>query len=1124
MERSGYFAAPMPTIYDNIDDKLLEGLKESLLMSYRGDFCSGYLNLRGWKDIAPEVEKFEGVEGKQVRLLVGMQRRPEDEVMEAYVSGSAVPIDQEKVLRLKARLARELREQLAYGFPTDQDEKGLQQFADQMRAGKVVVKLFLKYPLHAKLYLAFREDRINPIMGYVGSSNLTLAGLQRNGELNVDVLDKDAGQKLAKWFEDRWDDRWAMDITQELIKIIEESWAGEEQHPPYHVYMKVVYHLSNEARLGLASYDIPQIFQGKLLKFQQEAVRMAANVLNKRGGVLIGDVVGLGKTYTAAALIKLVEENDYLKTLIVCPPKLERMWNVYKEEFDLKAEVLSIGAIDTKKLEDLKRYKLIVVDESHNLRNPEGKRYRALHEYIRFNASKVVLLTATPYNKTYLDLSAQLGLFLDMETDLGLTPERLIASIGGLPEFSARYQVQPQTLAAFERSPFSDDWRDLMKLFMVRRTRSFIIEHFAITDPENGRKYLEFQDGSRSYFPERVAKAFLYGFDPKDPNDQYAKLYSPYVTGVIAQLHLARYGLRQYVDDNAKASEAELRVIDDLSRAGKRMMGFARTGLFKRLESSGPAFLGSLQRHILRNHVVMYALDNGLDVPIGQHKQELLEQAVDDQEPEEIFNVDHKVRTASYANEAATLYTALQQPKFKKRYKWLRAPVFKKTLREHLEDDARLLDHILQEGKGWDPANDKQLNTLHRFCTQDHAKEKILLFTQFADTAEYLYEQMKARGVSNVGLVTGSEGVPQDLVERFSPISNKRPKIQGTANELRVLISTDVLSEGQNLQDAHIIINYDLPWALIRLIQRAGRVDRIGQKATQVLCYSCLPEEGIETIIGLRRRIGQRIAENAEVVGTDEQFFEGDPVNLAALYAEKKGLLEQEDDTDVDLGSMAYQIWKDALAADPSLEKTIQQLPDVVYSTKPLPDKEANSTQGAAVFVRTNNENDVLVWVDEKGALITQSQYRVMKALECTPDSKPIERLKEHHRVVGSGVQYVQSNEDKLGGQLGTKRGARYQVYTQLSEHYKRHPNTLFAQQVLKEALDEIYRWPLLERAKDLLNRRLRERVPMDSIAELVIALHEDKRLVNNPDDVDDHGTLRQPRIICSMGLRNLNA
>ena len=144
----------------------------------------------------------------------------------------------------------------------------------------------------------------------------------------------------------------------------------------------------------------------------------------------------------------------------------------------------------------------------------------------------------------------------------------------------------------------------------------------------------------------------------------------------------------------------------------------------------------------------------------------------------------------------------------------------------------------------------------------------------------------------------------------------------------------------------------------------------------------------------------------------------------------------------------------------------------------------------------------------------------MLKALECTPDAQPVERLQEHHRIVTSGVQYVQTNEDKLGGQLGTKRGARYQVYTKLTEHYKQHQDTLFAQQVLKEALDEIYRWPLLERAKDLVNRRLRERVPMDSLAELVIALHEENRLVNKPEDVDDQSAAKQPRIICSMGLR----
>ncbi|MCO6483892.1 MAG: NgoFVII family restriction endonuclease [Flavobacteriales bacterium] len=1110
----------MPTIYDNIDQKLLEGLRESLRLSFRGDFCTGYLNLRGWKDIAGEVGDLEGGEGKQVRLLVGMQRTPEEEVMIAYAAGSSNPVDQGKVIRLKEKLVLELRNQLTRGQPTDQDERGLRLFADQMREGKVVVKLFLKYPLHAKLYLAFRDDKINPIMGYVGSSNLTFAGLQRNGELNVDVLDKDAANKLATWFEERWSDRWAMDITKELIEIIDQSWAGEVQHLPYHVYMKVVYHLSKEARIGLEAYDIPLVFQGKLLDFQQEAVRMAANVLNKRGGVLIGDVVGLGKTYTAAALIKLVEENDFLKTLIVCPPKLEGMWNDYKQEFDLKAEILSIGALDTKVLDNLKRYKLIVVDESHNLRNPEGKRYRALHEYIRFNGSKVVLLTATPFNKDFLDIGAQLGLFLDKEADLGLSPERLIAEIGGAHEFNARFQVVPQTLAAFEKSPYPDDWRDLMKLFTVRRTRSFIMEHFAHADPGNGRKYLQFQDGSRSYFPERIPRAFLYGFDPNDPQDQYAKLYSPYVTGVIAQLHLARYGLRLYIDDAQPATEAQLRIIDDLSRAGKRMMGFARTGLFKRLESSGPAFLKSLQRHILRNHLVMHALDHDLEVPIGQHDQDLFENAVDDQEPEEIYNADQKVRTASYKEEAAQLYAALLLPKHKKRYKWLPAVLFKKTLRKHLEEDARLLDHLLQQGKDWDPMQDKQLQKLVRFCSVEHGKEKVLLFTQYADTAKYLFEELVKQGVKGVAVVTGENEAPSAIVERFSPVSNHRPQLAGTDRELRVLISTDVLSEGQNLQDCHIIINYDLPWALIRLIQRAGRVDRIGQKSEQVLCYSCLPEDGIETILGLRGRIRRRIADNAEVVGSDEQFFEGDPVNLNALYAEKKGLLDQEDDSDVDMGSMAYQIWKDALSRDPALEKTIQQLPDVVYSTKRLSDAERESPEGAAVFVRTSNENDMLIWVDSKGELVTQSQFRILKAIGCEPGTAPVERLEDHHRVVGSGVRYVQANEDKLGGQLGNKRGARYQVWTQLSRHFEDNRDTLFAQQVLKEALDEVYRWPLRERAKDLLNRRLRERVSIESLAELVISLHEDNRLVHKPDDLDDLNGMRQPRIICSMGLR----
>ena len=147
-------------------------------------------------------------------------------------------------------MAEEFREQLTVGVPTRADEKGLRQLAQQIRDEKVKVKLFLRHPLHAKLYLLYRPDPVTPIVGYLGSSNLTLAGLSRQGELNVDVVDSDACQKLENWFEDRWTDRWCIDISKELVEIIEQSWAREERIPPYHIYIKMAYHLSNEARTG----------------------------------------------------------------------------------------------------------------------------------------------------------------------------------------------------------------------------------------------------------------------------------------------------------------------------------------------------------------------------------------------------------------------------------------------------------------------------------------------------------------------------------------------------------------------------------------------------------------------------------------------------------------------------------------------------------------------------------------------------------------------------------------------------------------------------------------------------------------------------------------------------------
>ena len=183
-----------------------------------------------------------------------------------------------------------------------------------------------------------------------------------------------------------------------------------------------------EARAGLAEFQIPRDFEGKLFEFQTAAVKIAAHHLNRRGGVLIGDVVGLGKTLMGTALARIFEDDYDLETLIICPKNLVKMWEDYRDEYRLRARVLSISQVISK-LPDLRRYRLVLIDESHNLRNREGKRYSAIREYIGENESKVILLSATPYNKTYLDLSNQLRLFVDEDEDLGIRPEQLLKEV-----------------------------------------------------------------------------------------------------------------------------------------------------------------------------------------------------------------------------------------------------------------------------------------------------------------------------------------------------------------------------------------------------------------------------------------------------------------------------------------------------------------------------------------------------------------------------------------------------------------------------------------------------------------------------------------------------------------------
>ena len=1128
----------MPRIFDNIDNALLPELSKVLSVSKSADFCVGYFNLRGWRKIDQHIEGWSGQDGNACRLLVGMHKSPEKGLREKLATAFHDDgIDNARALELKKELAEEFRAQLALGSPSNDDEAGLRRLARQIRGGKVTVKLFLKHQLHAKLYLLHRSDPINPKVGFVGSSNLTFAGLSLQGELNVDVMDHDACEKLAAWFEARWNDRWCIDISEELATIIEESWAGEKLVEPYHLYLKIAYHLAQEARHGQSEFRIPRIFGDKLFDFQTSAVKVAAHHLNKRGGVVIGDVVGLGKSIMASALLKIVEEVDG-RSLIICPKNLLDMWHDYVETYELNAKIVSLSRVESE-LKELKRYRTVLIDESHNLRNREGKRYKAIEDYVRSNDSRCVLLSATPYNKSFIDLSSQLRLFIEDDQDIGVRPEAMIRAIGGETEFVRKHQCAVRSLPAFEKSDQTDDWRELMRLYMIRRTRGFILQNYAQTDEANGRKFITFADGTRSYFPVRQPKSVKFAINDSDPGDPYAKAYSDAVVSAVDGLKLPRYGLANYLaaDPAHPPTADEGRIMDGLGRAGIRLMGFCRTNLFKRLESGGPAFIQSIERHVMRNLVYLHALENDQPVPIGTQDAELLDLTDEDADSEaagtlfengEFAEGEEETTIAStemdrLQAQAAHIYGVYSNAKAR-RFKWLKAGLFRRSLQSDLMADVDALREVLRHCGVWAEDRDTKLRALIDLVRVDHPNDKLLIFTQFADTARYLEAALKKAGVTAISAVTGQSESPTRLAWRFSPKSNKKEHIAKAEGELRVLVATDVLSEGQNLQDCATIVNFDLPWAIIRLIQRAGRVDRIGQQADTINCYSFLPAEGVERIIRLRSRVRARLKENQEVVGSDEAFFEDDDQAnpIQDLYSEKSGILDGDDDGEVDLASYAFQIWQNAIKDDPKLQKAVEDMPDVVFATKAVP-LQPDAKEGALVYLRTPDDNDALAWMARDGEILTQSPLAILRAAECGPDEPALERTDFHHDIVRKGVEHLMQEERTTHGALGRPSGARFKTYDRLKRWVAEQGNerSLFVTEHfvrdVEKAMGDIYEFPLFQSTIDALNRQLKTGISDTKLAEMVIAFREDGRLCMKQDKDDAQNDMR---IICSMGLK----
>ena len=1094
----------MPNIYDNITDDTRLGLalRDSLTDFDTVDVATGYIDLRGWSSMADILDSKPAPDGARAtaRVLVGMVAPSDSQQLLDSLQDQVQPPeygadihDRERALARRDQLVAHLRNQLMRGLATTEGQATLQTLKRQLREGVVAMKVFTEKPLHGKTYIFHAPNKKHGSRwAYVGSSNLTGAGLHRNLELNIDVQDSDATNKLATWFDERWTDRFSLDITAEIIDLIEQSWADDSQPTPFEVYLKVCHSLSQDARDGMG-YVLPKSMSDLLLDYQESAVRTLSRRIVRRGGTMLGDVVGLGKTLTAVATALMLQAAEDYSTLVLCPKNLQPMWEQHLEEYDINGRVVPYSMAD-KVLPELKRFNLVVCDESHNLRNNATIAYDAIHQYIRANGSKVLLLTATPYNLAFTDVANQIGLYIDEDDDLGIVPTEALRQD---PTLAGKVDGKINTLTAFRKSEEPEDWKRLMSDHLVRRTRSFI-KRTAKQENVIGadgtveqREYLQFANGEKFHFPTRIATPLSHAFSTDDPA---ALMEDDTTLDAIRDLILPRYRLAEYDNPKAQHTPSDTKNLDDIRSGRGNVSGFVRISLFKRLSSSGHSFILSLQRQRARNELFIHAIDHQLPIPLGAFTDRQI--AVTDEDIEGDGDLHGSV---------ATRYETLRKS-LPAKTKWVNTTVFKPALRRDLAKDNAAITTLLSLFGNWDSTRDSKMNALVDLLSNEHAGEKVLIFTEYSDTAEYITDALTDAGVPNVGLATGDSENPAGIARRFSPKSNKLPSqseddVRAVDDPIDVLVATDVLSEGQNLQDSHIIVNYDLPWAIIRIIQRAGRVDRIGQKSDTVHLY-LITHEKIEQQIRLRQRIKDRLGAAAEAFGSDEKFFGGDR-EIKILDDFYKGRVtddDTDDEAEADSVSEAWLVWSSAQDRFPTIAERVLRMQDMVHSTR---NQRLGEHGSVTCYVATASGVDAFATSDSTGERIL-TPLEALRVFRADPDTPTAPLRADHFEREKTLVQGTLKTETIAAGNL---KGIRKWAWQRLG-------GTVFGQKAT-EGLDALHAQPLTEHATMRLTQARRHKYSLDDLADLMNQLHDEDRLVIGS---TDHDAIK---IVCSLGVQD---
>ena len=622
-------------VIDNREVVLQDELLRILPHTSRASIAVGYFFVSGFASISASLNDVD-----KTRILIS--NTTDTMTAEALIEGihniqaTKKVIDKTSFVNNNRRaivvdmVKANVKESLEHMTQTRDDKNVVEQLLRMMRSGKLEIRVYPKEKLHAKAYIFEpRSKGFVQGVGIVGSSNLSLAGLIQNSELNLKTSSSSALKKLLTWFNDLWDT--SVEFTDKFNQILAKSWAGKV-YSPYELFLKAAY-IEHKEKIE-EQHKIDPVWESTfpaLLPFQRSAVDQSLTFFERYRGVIIGDVVGLGKTYVGISLLKHLQLEGY-RPLVVCPPSLKPMWEKLCEEYEVDAKVLSRGMLSQENFDLYTDYRyksrdLVLIDESHHFRNNNSRQYENLAQFMHANDARAILLTATPFANTPLDIKHQVQLFHP-------------STITQIPP------ANESNLDTYFKDVKNDNANliDFLQNIMIRRTRRYVIKQWGGTD-QNGQKYVMMGE-KKMYFPRREMKTLRY-----DVNKVYKRKYATIVSYLDENnLTLARYGLGNYLKDEYKNVEP----YKDLSAAGQKLVGLVRILLLKRMESSIEAFKTSIKHYINTHTIFIKLLEEGI-VPLGDvsYKSmcELVESdpdAVDD--PETIDEFKNKINGGGGAN------------------------------------------------------------------------------------------------------------------------------------------------------------------------------------------------------------------------------------------------------------------------------------------------------------------------------------------------------------------------------------------------------------------------------------------------------------------------------------------